>query len=518
MVPHFSKADDLGNLRVVTDYLPVAIILVAPDGRIALANRHAESLFGYDHDELAGSAIESLIPARFSGHAHLREAFMRNPEPRPMGAGRDLYARRKDNNEFPVEIGLSPVRVGDSSHVLATVIDITERKRLEERFRSTVESAPTAMVMVNREGVIVLVNAETERMFGYRREALLGKPVEALIPQGYRAGHPALREGYLRKPSVRGMGIGRDLYARRADGSEFPVEIGLNPVQAPDGPFVLAAIADLTLRKQAEETLRRANEELERRVSERTAELAGRAEELARAKDALERSNLDLQQFAYIASHDLQTPLRNISGFAQLLKRTYSGKFEPVADDWLDRIVNGAQRMHVLVQDLLAFSRVDSAARPFDAVALNAVFDDVVSWLEPTIKDAGATVTREDLPVVLGDSNQLAQVLQNLIGNGILYRREVPPQVHVSARAEAGGWVVSIRDNGIGIDPRHHEKIFEIFQRLHTQREYPGTGIGLAICRRVINRHRGRIWIESSPGQGSVFHISLPKPQEAAHD
>jgi PAS domain S-box-containing protein len=503
---------------VLTDSLPVAVVFVATDGRIAMANRQAENLFRYRRGELHGKAIEVLVPARFSHHEKLRSKFLTHPESRPMGVGRDLYARRKDNSEFPVEIGLSTLHADGNNYVLATVVDITDRKRLEERFRSTVESAPTAMVMIDRKGLIVLVNAETERMFGYKRSALLEQPVEILIPARFSSNHPAMRTGFFEKPSARAMGSARDLYARRSDGSEFPVEIGLNPVDAPDGPFVLAAIADITWRKQAENTLRSTNEELERRVAERTAELAGRAEELASARDALERSNLDLQQFAYVASHDLQTPLRNITGFAQLMQRTYGGRLDSTADDWLQRIVNGTQRMHALVRDLLAFSRVDSAARPFGAADLNTVFDDVVSWLKPAIDGAGALVTRDNLPVVIGDSNQLAQLLQNLIGNAILYRGEATPQIHVSARSENDHWMVSVRDNGIGIDPRHQERIFEIFQRLHTQRDYPGTGIGLAICRRVVNRHGGRIWIESTPGAGSTFLFTLPGTPEEPHD
>ncbi len=499
---------------VLTDSLPVAVVFVASDGRIAMVNRQAENLFRYERGELLGKTIEALVPDRFVQHEKLRSKFLAHPESRPMGAGRDLYARRKDSSEFPVEIGLSKLQADGRNYVLATVVDITERKRLEQRFRSTVESAPTAMVMIDREGRIVLVNAETERMFGYKRTALLGQPVEILIPPRFSAHHPAMRSGFFEKPSARAMGSARDLYARRGDGSEFPVEIGLNPVDAPDGPFVLAAIADITWRKQAENALRSTNEELERRVAERTAELAGRAAELARARDALERSNLDLQQFAYVASHDLQTPLRNIAGFAQLMQRTYEGRLDSTADDWLQRIVNGTQRMHALVRDLLAFSRVDSAARPFGAADLNTVFDDVSSWLKPAIDSAGASVTRDTLPVVMGDANQLAQVLQNLIGNAILYRSDTAPQIHVSAKAGDGCWTVAVRDNGIGIDPRHQERIFEIFQRLHTQREYPGTGIGLAVCRRVINRHGGRIWIESAPGAGSTFLFTLPRTPE----
>lgn len=385
-------------------------------------------------------------------------------------------------------------------------------------FATVTDSLPAAVVLVAPDGMIALANRQAEALFGYDRGELIGQTIEKLVPARF-ANHSRLRMDYQSNPESRPMGVGRDLYGRRKDDSEFPVEIGLSLLQAENRSFVIAAVVDITWRKKTQDELRHAYELLEQRVSERTAELAGRAEELARARDALARSNLELQQFAYVASHDLQTPLRNISGFAQLLQRTYAGRFDQQGEDWLERIVLGTKRMHSLVRDLLAYARVDSAARPFERASLNDICDDVVSWLAPAIRDAGATVTRGDLPTVTGDRNQLIQLLQNLISNGILYRGTKDPHVHVSVTTDDDEqWIICVKDNGIGIDARHHERIFEIFQRLHTQREYPGTGIGLAVCRRVVHRHGGEIWLESAPGEGSRFLFKLPKSAEANHE
>jgi signal transduction histidine kinase len=252
-----------------------------------------------------------------------------------------------------------------------------------------------------------------------------------------------------------------------------------------------------------DEALRKINDELEARVEARTAELL-------RAKSALEESNIDLQQFAYIASHDLQAPLRAIGGFAQLLQDDYRGKLGEKADDYLDRIVSNTSRMQQLINDLLAYSRVESRAAPFLPNDVGVLVSEAVAMLETSIEEARAEVTYGELPTVSCDRSQMIQVLQNLIGNGIKYRREDPPHVHISAERNGSHWTFSVRDNGIGIDPKHHERIFEVFRRLHTQQEYPGTGIGLAVCRRVVHRHGGRIWVESKRGKGSTFFFTIP--------
>lgn len=387
----------------------------------------------------------------------------------------------------------SPVKPGTVLHLTAII-----------------ESAPTAMIMVDDRGCMVLANRAAELLFGYEREELLGQPIEVLVPRRFGAQHPARRADFFAAPTPRPMGAGRDLFGLRKDGSEVPVEIGLNPIRTEEGLFVLSAIVDITERKQLEAALRQANEQLELRVQERTAQLARQAQALQQANEALERSNLELQQFAYIASHDLQSPLRTISGFSQLLQSEYAGALSGQADDWIRRIVQATLQMQTLIDDILEYSRIDTHARSFRPVAFAEVLQDTVNLLQTSIRDLGAVVTWDEPPTLTGDRSQLVQLMQNLIGNALKYHGSEPPRVHVSARREGDGWVIGVRDNGIGIDPRYHERVFEIFRRLHSQREYPGTGIGLAVCRRVVYRHGGRIWVESRPGEGSAFYFTIP--------
>jgi len=500
------------RFRATVESAPTAMVMIDAAGSIVLVNAETEKLFGYPRQELLGRSVEVLVPERFRfGHPQLRTEFFASPEARRMGAGRDLFGLRKDGSEFPVEIGLNPIETDEGLLVLSAIVDITERKRLEERFRATVESAPTAMVMIDAAGSIVLVNAETEKLFGYPRQELLGRNVETLLPERFRFGHPQLRTEFFASPEARRMGAGRDLFGLRKDGSEFPVEIGLNPIQTDEGVFVLSAIVDITERKRLAAALRAANEQLEERVEERTAQLAHRTQELERAIEALERSNLELQHFAYVASHDLQSPLRSISGFVQLLRAEYAGRLDEQADDWIRRTVQSIQQMQTLIRDLLEYSRVDARSRPFQPVPFREVVADAVGLLQASINDSGAHVTSDPLPQVVGDRAQLVQLMENLIGNALKYHGDQSPLIHVSAERRENDWVFSVRDNGLGIDPKYHEQIFEIFQRLHDQQAYPGTGIGLAICRRVVHRHGGRIWLESELGRGSTFYFTLPE-------
>jgi PAS domain S-box-containing protein len=252
------------RFRQVVEYSPSAIVMVDKAGVIAMVNAQTEKMFGYPRAELLGQSMDKLVPERFrGGHPVLRQGFFTAPNARAMGAGRDLYALRKDGSEFPVEIGLNPIETEEGPMVLSAIVDITERKRLERRFQQVVESAPSAMVMVDQAGVIGMVNAQAEKMFGYPRRELLGQPIDILVPERFRHGHPGLRRGFFAAPDARAMGAGRDLYALRHDGSEFPVEIGLNPIETEEGSMVLSAIVDITERKQREERIRIALEEKE---------------------------------------------------------------------------------------------------------------------------------------------------------------------------------------------------------------------------------------------------------------
>lgn len=491
MASHIDKEMET-LLRTAVEYSPCGLLVIDARSRIVLVNREVERIFGYTREELRGKSFEILLPASSRNyHAALAEEFFENPEMRAMGMGRDLRGRRKDGTEIPIEIGLNPVRTNGGLYILGSVVDISARARSEQRFRAAIESAPSGMVMVDRSGTIVLVNRETERLFGYTREELLGKSVEMLVPERFRSRHPEYREEFFRNPGTRLMGAGRELYGLRKDGVEIPVEIGLNPIETDEGLLVLSAIVDISSRRRAEEALRTVAEDLK-------------------------KSNQELEQFAYIASHDLQEPLRMIAGFLRLLEDRYKSSLDEKARNYIEHAVDGATRMSRLISDLLLYSRVERRGKQAEPVDTNSALELALANLRISIQESGATVTKDKLPTIQGNPAQLVQLFQNLIGNAIKFRRKgVAPRIHIGCDPQDGRWLISVRDNGIGIAPEYRERIFMIFQRLHGRKDYPGTGIGLAICKKIVEQLGGSIWIESVPDEGSTFYCTFPKNQPA---
>ena len=380
------------------------------------------------------------------------------------------------------------------------------------------------VAMTDVRGTITYANDKFCTISKYSREELMGQN-HRILNSGH---HPKEFFQDMYATIARGKVWRAEIRNRAKDGSIYWVDTTIVPTLGPEGkPRQYVAIrADVTERKRAEEDLAKLHQELEARnlkLEEQTVELQRtrdelehrvitRTQDLAKANATLESSNIELQQFAYVASHDLQSPLRSISGFVQLLKMDYEGQLDDQARDYIRRTVQSIAQMQTLIRDLLSYSRVESRSRPFVPVSLADVVRGSVSLLESSIRDADGQVTCGELPVVLGDSSQLSQLMQNLIGNGLKYHGTEPPHVHVSAEPgiKKNEWIVSVRDNGIGIDPKYFGRIFEIFKRLHDQKEYPGTGIGLAVCRRVVERHAGTIWVESEPGHGSNFRFTIP--------
>jgi PAS domain S-box-containing protein len=481
------------KFRGLLEAAPDAMIVVNERGEIVLVNLQAEKQFGYRRDELLGKMVNSIVPQGFA--ERLVADGLRSAEDalaQQIGTGIELTARRKDGSEFPIEIMLSPLRNTEGILVTAAIRNISVRKdaeahlvQMENRYRGLLEAAPDAMVVVNQAGEIVLLNLQAETQFGYRRDELLGQKMSNIVPSGFpeRLVADSLRSA--EDALAQQIGTGIELTARRKDGSEFPIEIMLSPLKSADGVLVTAAIRDITARKNSE------------------AQLLEKVREL-------NRSNEELQQFAYIASHDLQEPLRMVASYTALLARRYKGKLDSDADDFIAFAVDGASRMQLLIRDLLAYSRVGSKGKELVDTSSAEALQHAIQNLRGAIEGSGALVTHDALPSVMADEMQLTQLFQNLVGNAIKYRRTGVPQVHITAVPnDANKWMFSVQDNGLGIEPQFFEKIFGVFQRLHRREEFDGTGIGLAICKKIVERHGGTISVESTFGEGSTFYFPL---------
>jgi PAS domain S-box-containing protein len=358
-----------------------------------------------------------------------------------------------------------------------------ELEATQERFRSIFEQAPTGIAVASPEGRFLQVNPAFCRITGYPAAELLAMSWDDLLMPG--AGPENLFRT-LRATSEPAPALQTDAQFRHKNGTVLDVQWNLSPLRHAEGRPVghIGQITDITRRKQAEMKLKQ-------------------------YAMVVDRSNQDLQHFAYVASHDLQEPLRMVKSYLELLTRRYRGKLDAEADEFIGFAVDGATRMQNLIQGLLAYSRIGTHGKPMQPVELDSVFASALANLEVAVNESSARIEKQPLPCVLGDVTQLTQLLQNLLANSLKFRSDQPPFIEVSCTREPMGWRFLVRDNGIGLDPAFSERIFQMFQRLHGPGKYPGSGIGLALCKRIVERHGGRLWVESQPGEGASFFFTL---------
>jgi PAS domain S-box-containing protein len=457
-------------LQQLVEFTPSGVAVTTDDGRIILVNAELERMFAHTRTDLVGRSVEMLMPKRFrAGHAVFREETLNEFRSHSPRRNRELSGLRADGSEFPIEIGVNPLQTGNGTMVVETIVDISARKRrLERMFERIVQAAPCGMVMVSAHGGIILVNPQAESMFAYARNELLGQSLEMLLPERFRPSHGAHRRNFAANPSMRQMGAGRDLTARRKDGSEFPVEISLSPVPGDEGGLVLAAITDITRHKSMQLELRQANSNLE--------------------------------EFTYAASHDLKSPLRGIADLVEWIVEDLGGAEPQEVSRNLGRVRDRVQRLERVIDDLLAYARAGTTFTDAVQVDLDGLITGVLELL-PRPAGFGVSMQIKAKPFVTNKA-PLESVLRNLIDN-------------IAIRAEDIGryCVFTISDDGPGIPPASQERVFRIFQTLATE-AHDHSGIGLALSKRLVEAHGGWIKLDSVAGmRGTAFHVWWPRFQ-----
>ncbi len=495
------------RLARVAEASPDGVVGIDADGRVVSFNASASALLGVSRDHALGRKLSTLFaPAwrdRVDALVRWRPAGeeIRRLEVAVVAAGESVPL-------LITSAQVSGVRAEHGSSVslrdLSAARQVEAALRAEARYRGLLDSAPDAIVIVDADARVVLVNQQAVALFGYDAEELHGRSLTRLVPEEGREPLRAVVDSFFADPSRRRVGVDRPLSGRDRSGRKLPIEVSISPIETDEGLLMAAAIRDVSARVEAEAALVRARDELELRVQERT--------------EALSRANGDLQEFAYVASHDLKAPLRGIAQLAQWLDEDAGPSLSPDARQFVALIAGRAQRLMRLVDDLLAYSRAGHGDGPPDEVDVGALVAEVADMLAPP---EGIVVSGvAGLPVLRTWRAPLQQVLFNLVGNAIKHHPGPTGSVRVEASRSGAVWELAVVDDGGGIDPAHHERVWRMFQTLRSRDEVEGSGMGLAIVRRLVERNGGRTWVESAPGQGATFRFTWPEAamDEAAGD
>lgn len=495
----------------VSDY---AIIMLDTEGRVLTWNKGAELINGYTADEIIGQPVTRFYPTEdIAVGKATRELDIAAHLGRFEEEG---WRLRKGGGRFWASVVVTSLRdgAGQLFGYGKVIRDLTERKRSEERFRRAVDASPNGMLQIDRNGRVVFINTQIEKLFGYERREIEGQNIDMLVPQRFREGHPGFRGAFFTNPKSRAMGSGRDLYAQRKDGTEFPVEIGLNPIDTPEGLMVICSLVDITERKKAEDAVALAAKKLEINLAE------------------LEKANEEVRNFAYIVSHDLRAPLVNIQGFsgelrfglneirqaldthAQALPQTVSAHLLQIIDDDAVEAMNfieaAVAKMDHQINAVLKLSRLGRQELVPELLDMGQLAQSLALSLRHDLDKCGGDIEISDLPSLQADRTAMEQIIGNLLGNAVKYRsNERNLRVRVWAELHAEGVTLHVADNGRGMDSEDVPRAFELFRRLGKQ-DTIGDGMGLPYVQTLVRRYRGHIWCDATPGQGCTFHVFLP--------
>ncbi len=495
------------RLRAIVETAVDGIVVINERGIIESVNPAVTKMFGYTPDQMLGHNVKMLMPDPYhSEHDHYLSNYLASGFKKVIGIGREVLGRRSNGESFPIELAVSEMLVDESRKFTGIVRDISSRRQAEMQFRQVVESAPNGMLMIDPQGTITLVNKQVETMFGYSREEMLGRTVEMLIPERFRPNHPGHRTNYFSAPASRAMGAGRELYGLHKDGTEFPVELGLNPIDTPKGQLALASIVDISLRKRTEDALAKAAQDLE-----------WKNWELSEARDQAVRAGQAKTDFLATMSHEIRTPMNGVLGMTTLLLDT---NLTPEQQDYLYTLRHSSESLLRIINDILDFSKIEAGKFtiehiPFD---LRLTIEDTLDILAPTAQgrqlELVGLIDAQTPRTVVGDPGRIRQILTNLVGNAIKFTEQGEVLIQVLQTDEEPGSVAlrfEVIDTGIGLTPEAQAKMFQAFTQADssTARKYGGTGLGLTICQRLVELMGGKIGLQSIAGQGTRLWFTV---------